>query len=77
MAVLTWDEVGERIYQTGVDHGVLYLQDGTVAVWNGLIDVEESSNTELKSFYLDGVKYLENLTPAGFCRKTKSIHLSG
>ena len=42
MAVLVWDQVGERVYQTGVDHGVLYLHDGTVAVWNGLVDVEES-----------------------------------
>ena len=31
MAALVWDQIGERIYQTGIDHGVLYLQDGTVA----------------------------------------------
>ncbi len=55
MAVLVWDEIGDRTYQTGVDHGVLYLQDGTVAVWNGLTDVEESPSGELKSFYLDGI----------------------
>ena len=59
MAVLKWDEVGERIYQTGIDKGVLYLQDGKVVVWNGLIGIEESPNSELKSFFLDGVKYLE------------------
>ena len=27
MPPLTWDEVGERLYETGVDHGVLYLPD--------------------------------------------------
>ena len=73
MAVLTWDDVGERIYQSGIDHGVLYLQDGTVAVWNGLIDIEESPSTELKSFYLDGVKYLENLAPGDFVGKLKAF----
>ena len=66
MAALTWDQVGERIYQTGIDHGVLYLHDGTVVVWNGLTDVEESSDSEVKSFYLDGVKYLENLISRRF-----------
>ena len=69
MAALVWDKVGERLYQTGIDRGVLYLQDGKVAVWNGLINVEESANSELKSFYLDGVKYLENLSPSDFLGK--------
>lgn len=66
MAVLTWDEVEDRIYQTGIDRGVLYLQDGTVAVWNGLVSIEESPAQELKSYYLDGIKYLENLSPNDF-----------
>jgi hypothetical protein len=69
MAVLTWDEVGDRIYQTGIDRGVLYLQDGTVAVWNGLISVEETPSWELKTSYLDGVKYLEMLVPSEFQAK--------
>lgn len=56
MAILEWDKVGERTYQAGLDRGVLYLNDGTVVPWNGLISVEESSDAELKSFYLDGVK---------------------
>ena len=72
MAVLVWDQVGERIYQTGIDHGVLYLHDGTVAPWNGLVNVEESSSSELKSFFLDGVKYLENVSPSDFLGKLKA-----
>jgi hypothetical protein len=73
MAVLVWDQVGERIYQTGVDRGVLYLQDGTTVAWNGLVDVEESPSSELKSFFLDGVKYLENLSPGDFLGKLKAF----
>ena len=72
MTALVWDEVGKRIFQTGVDRGVLYLHDGTVVPWNGLINVEEGSNSELKSFYLDGVKFLENLTPGDFLGKLKA-----
>ena len=73
MTALTWDEIGERTYQTGVDRGVLYLHDGTVAAWNGLVGIEESPNQELKSFFLDGVKYLENLTPNDFIGKLKAF----
>jgi len=73
VATLEWDQIGERIYQTGVDRGVLYLHDGTVAVWNGLTGVEESDDSELKSYYLDGVKYLENLFPGDFQGKLKAF----
>lgn len=69
MAILEWDKTGERTYQAGLDRGVLYLNDGTVVPWNGLISVEESSDAELKSFYLDGVKYLEVLVPGNFVGK--------
>ena len=27
MPMLTWDQTGERLYETGVDHGVLYVYD--------------------------------------------------
>ena len=73
MPVLVWDEVGKRTYQTGVDRGVLYLFDKTVVAWNGLVDVEESPSSELKSFFLDGVKFLENLTPGDFIGKLKAF----
>lgn len=73
MATLTWDQVGERFYQTGIERGVLYLQDGTVAVWNGLTGVEETANQELKSFYFDGVKYLNNLIPGDFSGKLRAF----
>jgi len=71
MAVLTWDEVEDRIYHSGVDHAVLYLNDGVVVPWNGIIAIEESSSSELKAFFLDGVKYLENLSPGDFIGKLK------
>lgn len=73
MATLVWDEVGKRIYQTGVDRGVLYLDDGIVVPWNGLISIEESSDSELKTFHLDGVKFLQNLSPGDFQGKLKAF----
>lgn len=69
MARLTWDAVGQRFYETGVDHGVLYLPDETGAytagvAWNGLTAITESpSGAESTPQYADNIKYL-NLTSA-------------
>lgn len=68
-AALEWDVTGDRTYETGVDHGVLYpLQsDGTYSVgvaWNGLTTVTESpSGAEASPQYADNIKYL-NLVSA-------------
>lgn len=72
MTALSWDEIGERFYQEGIDRGVLYLQDGQAAPWNGLIGLEDSSEFEVQSFYLDGAKYLETITPGDFVGKLRA-----
>lgn len=58
MPALSWDKVGDRFFETGVDRGVLYLPDKAVP-WNGITGVEESPNIDSKSFYQDGIKYLD------------------
>lgn len=64
MTALAWDLVGERFYETGVDHGVLYIPDvsgvyNTGVAWNGLISVTESpSGAESNAQYADNIKYL-------------------
>lgn len=64
MAPLTWDQVGEREYETGVDRGVLYHPDGAGNydegfAWNGLTTVTESpSGAEANPQYADNIKYL-------------------
>lgn len=70
---LVWDKPGERVFHTGVDRGVLYLLDGTFAAWNGLVSVESGSVKDLKSFFMDGVKYLEKITPGEFSGKLKAV----
>ena len=68
MSKLVWDQSGQKFYETGVDRGVLYVQDsGTYSkgvVWNGLVSVTESpSGAEATAIYADNVKYL-NLVSA-------------
>lgn len=73
MTALIWDQIGERIFQTGVDRGVLYLSDGTVVPWNGLSGLEENSPKDSNSYYLDGTKYLETLSPGDFSGRLKAF----
>lgn len=63
---LKWDQTGERIYETGVDRGVLFVYDtdhnkyGTGVAWNGLTKVNESpSGAESNPLYADNTKYLD------------------
>lgn len=58
MTQLDWNATGERFYETGIDHGVLYIGE-TGYAWPGLTSVSESSSGgEAKGYYQDGVKYL-------------------
>jgi hypothetical protein len=72
MAKLTWDGVGERIYETGVDHGVLYIPNAagvynTGFSWNGLTTVTESpSGAEATALYADNIKYLNLISAEEF-----------
>lgn len=65
MAAITWDETGKRFYETGVDHGVLYLANEDSGAyekgvaWNGLTTVTETpSGAEANPQYADNIKYL-------------------
>jgi len=70
--LLVWDDVGEKIYETGVDHGVYYAQlpDGTYpdgVVWNGLVSVTESpTGAEPNPQFADNIKYLNLLSAEEF-----------
>ena len=61
---LAWDQTGERLYETGVDRGVLYPINEenkyTPGVpWNGLTGVTESpAGAEATDLYADNIKYL-------------------
>ena len=64
MAKLVFNNVGERLFETGVKNGVLYVMGDEGAyengvVWNGLTAVTESpSGAETTPLYADDVKYV-------------------
>jgi hypothetical protein len=66
MTKLAWDQVGDRRYEMGVDRGVLFLSNGITLPWNGLKSVQEKTDREVKSFYIDGQKYLDRHVPGSY-----------
>lgn len=64
MSKIVWDATGEKLFETGVDRGVLYLRDEGGAynngvAWNGLTAVNESpSGAEPNNLWADNIKYL-------------------
>lgn len=62
-AALTWDAVGEHLYETGVDQVALYVMNGNTygdgVAWNGVTAITESpSGAEANDIYADNIKYL-------------------
>lgn len=63
MSRLVWDQIGEKTFETGCDHGVLFPQKAGAyplgVAWNGLTNVTKSpSGAENNALYADNIKYL-------------------
>jgi hypothetical protein len=64
MAKLIWDTPGQRLFETGVSKGVLYVPNAqglytTGYAWNGLTGVTETpSGAEASPQYADNIKWL-------------------
>lgn len=69
---LQWDKPGERLYETGVSHGVLYPisntgEYDTGVAWNGLTAVTQSpTGAEATAIYADNIKYLNLISAEDF-----------
>lgn len=73
MAVIEWDKIGEHRYESGVDHGVLFVWDkskksyGKGVAWNGLTKVtEKPSGAEGNKKYADNIAYLNMVSAEEF-----------
>lgn len=63
MAKIVWDQVGQKIYETGIDQGVLYIPDANGdytngVAWNGLLGFDENpSGAEATKLWADNINY--------------------
>lgn len=64
MSKLVWDATGEKKFETGVDHAVLYPVNAQGeykpgVAWNGIVSISETpEGAEPQDQYADNIKYL-------------------
>jgi hypothetical protein len=75
MTRVTWNAPGERIFEVGLDRGVLYPASGVPGVpWNGLTSVDQTSSGQKPTpHYYDGQKYLDYMMPEEFAGKIEAF----
>lgn len=72
MARAVWDVTGEKLYETGVSNGMLYVvggdgKYGKGVAWSGLSKVtEKPSGAEANAIYADNQKYLNLIAAEEF-----------
>ena len=63
MSKLVWDQDGQRQYEAGVDHCVLYTDNSTNSkwegvAWNGITSITESpEGADETELWADNIKY--------------------
>lgn len=71
--MITWDQVGSRFYETGIDRGVLYLNSGVAVPWNGITSVVENTKRTNTPVYFDGMKVGETVSVEDFSGTLRAI----
>lgn len=67
MTRLVWGATGERLYEAGVDRGVLFVGSNPGVSWNGLVSISEApSGAEVEPAFFEGYKYSNRVTPEQF-----------
>lgn len=71
MTAIEWGTIHR--YELGVDRGVLYLPNGSAVPWDGLTEISDDRTSEIKSYYIDGIKYLDHHVPGSYSGKISAI----
>lgn len=67
MTRINWSGSGTRVYEAGIDRGVLYVGENAGVPWIGLAAVDQSqSGGQAKPRYLDGIKISNRTSPEDF-----------
>jgi hypothetical protein len=67
MTRISWSGMGDRIFQAGVDRGVLYVDGSPGVPWIGLVSVNQQQvGGESKPRYMNGIKISNRMTPEEF-----------
>ena len=73
MTALVWDGPGQKVVETGLDRGVLYLSDGRAVPWNGLTSIDPKPvGFTTQPLYFEGIKYNEIVTVGDWSASLKA-----
>jgi hypothetical protein len=73
MSKLEWGKIEDRTFEIGVERGVLYPLAGPGVAWNGITQIAEKTSRDVKSFYLDGIKFLDHFVPGSYSAKLSAF----
>lgn len=71
-SAISWNDTSKRIYETGIDRGVLYPKIGPAVPWIGLMSVDENGADATTVYYIDGRPYLHLPQPKEFTATIKA-----
>ena len=63
MPKLEWNRPEDQTFEAGLDRGVIYVEDGPAVAWNGLTNIDDDGSSNVKEFYVDGIKFLATVSP--------------
>jgi hypothetical protein len=64
---VSWDNLGDRLYEAGIDRCVLYVSDNPGVAWNGIVSIQENPiGGTPNAYYFEGQKYLQISAPEDF-----------
>lgn len=67
MTRISWSTIGDRIFEAGIDRGVLYVDGSPGVPWVGLKSVEQkSTGGKSKPRYQNGIKISNRMSPEEF-----------
>lgn len=73
MTALTWDNAGDRIYEIGLDRGVLFFPEGGGVAWNGLTGIDYKVSTKVEPIYFDGLKFNDLVITGDFAATLRAF----
>ncbi|MCA9367422.1 hypothetical protein KC887_04140 [Candidatus Kaiserbacteria bacterium] len=56
MTTIQWHQPGDKVYENGLDRGVLYVDGNDGVAWNGLTSVKEKNTNKMIPVHWDGIK---------------------
>lgn len=74
MTKLEWNKKDLRLFEYGLDRGVVYPSFGAGVAWSGLVSVKENpTGSDSQPYYLDGIKYMHLLSSEDFSGSIEAL----